>query len=868
MAKEIKQRIVLDGEREYNQAIRDAQRNLKTMRSELKAETAELGANATAQQKAEVKAKSLKNQIAEQEKIVKAYREALEEVREKYGDNEDAVARYEQRLNDARTALANMKNQLDLTGNSFRQIGDGAKKSILETNALADSFGKISEAAGSMATKMEEVFKGAASVVSQTVGAVWDDLMEIAAKSDSWMDLGAFLGASATEVQKWDRAMGTVRGDITTITSMVSRLKYGGKDNLVAEWFGISGEEYTNDLEYIQVVLQRMADLKPEMVANGTWATAMGDIFGAKKVQEIDGILSDWDDILNSLKTFDVDNGGLGLSDEEIQTMGDLVYQVDLLQEKWNAFKQSAEAKIFGKLALDLTGNAQGALDALIAYMDADSEEERQKAIDDLEKNITEFFTKVGEAIGAAGAAMERAAETLQSSDNGWVKLLGDLMEGLGKALQWMADEDNAQKIATFFEILLGVWATAKMASAVTNLLGMANAFRTIHNNKALTSALNNFGQNVNSGGTGTTGPVNTNGPGGTGAPVSTPNLTAQAMTVATETVSQATVANMVVQNMVGGGIGSNPTAPVVSPGNSLGNGLNVPLLVPPQATGLTAGGTGGGLPAGSATPALPAGEGAPIQLSPNEFVIDGQPTITAPDISIGADTIMFDSGIGLAGGYAIGYTIDMMNKGRAERENFEENVNGILDYYKIDMDDPEVAHKVREAIGYDLDGVLVEPMYSVLDELDDEYWQGVIDKIAQIAAEGGADEDASHELYRQEDKPKTLNDYKDDAIDTLWDWTMDLVDLFGSTGHGMGVRGGLPSSWWGNQGGSRGNADENGISGQDLRGFLDVPRGVESAAEKGVKRGISGLRVEIDGQAAGRILAPYVSEQIARDMG
>ena len=56
---DIKQRILLTGEKEYSAALKEAQRNLKTLRSELKAETAELGANATAQQKNEVKVNNL-----------------------------------------------------------------------------------------------------------------------------------------------------------------------------------------------------------------------------------------------------------------------------------------------------------------------------------------------------------------------------------------------------------------------------------------------------------------------------------------------------------------------------------------------------------------------------------------------------------------------------------------------------------------------------------------------------------------------------------------------------------------------------------------------------------------------------------------
>ena len=99
-AGEMKQKIVLEGEQQYKNAIKDAQRNLKTLRSELKAETAELGRNATEQEKAQKKVESLKKQIAEQEKIVKANKDALEEVRQKYADNADAIAQYERKLND------------------------------------------------------------------------------------------------------------------------------------------------------------------------------------------------------------------------------------------------------------------------------------------------------------------------------------------------------------------------------------------------------------------------------------------------------------------------------------------------------------------------------------------------------------------------------------------------------------------------------------------------------------------------------------------------------------------------------------------------------------------------------------------------
>ncbi len=482
MANDIKQRIVLEGEKEYSSALKEAQRNLKVLRSELKAETAELGKNATEQQKNEARLKNLQKQIKEQEKVVKTYESALQEVKDKYGDNEEAVAKWEVKLNDARTALANMKNQLDQTGESVGKVGEGAKKSAVETYALAESFGKIGAAAESMAGTIEGVFSGILGTIKDTIGAVWGDIMDIAAKADNFMDLASFLGSSATEVQKWDSAMRAAGGDISQITSMISKLKYGGKDKSIAEYFGISGENYTNDLEYAEQILRKMADSKDEMVANGTWAKAMGEIFGAKKVQEIDSILSDWDRIQEGLNTFNADNGGVGMTEDQIKTMDELNFKVNTLVEKWGVFKRSFEAGAFGKLALDLTSNAQGALDALIEFMDADTAKEKDAAIEKFKDNITEAFTKIGEAIAAAAEALDEAGAALQGSENGYVRLLGDVLRGLSSAMEWLTKPDSLEQVKKFFMEIFAIWAGANALNAistmgqfVTNMINLKN---------------------------------------------------------------------------------------------------------------------------------------------------------------------------------------------------------------------------------------------------------------------------------------------------------------------------------------------------------------------------------------------------------
>ena len=177
--KEIKQKIVLAGEKEYSQALRDANRNLKTLKSELKAETAELGANATAQQKAETRTKNLKKQIAEQEKIVRTYRAALEEVREKYGDNEDAIASWETKLNNARATLGNLRNDLDNVGGSLKNMQTDAGTAVVATKSVADAIGQIASAGQAVSDKIESIFTGMVSAIRKIKYHILKILLQI-----------------------------------------------------------------------------------------------------------------------------------------------------------------------------------------------------------------------------------------------------------------------------------------------------------------------------------------------------------------------------------------------------------------------------------------------------------------------------------------------------------------------------------------------------------------------------------------------------------------------------------------------------------------------------------------------------------------
>ena len=292
--KQIKQEIVLSGEKQYNAAIKEAQRNLKTLQTALKAETAELGKNATEQQKNEAKVKSLKQQIKEQEKVVQTLREALEQAKAEYGDNADVVAKWEQKLNNARTSLANMKNDLEGVGSGFQTVSTDAAAATVATKSVADALGNIGSAGESVSSAIENIFTGMIDTVTGAVEQLWDLISATAAKANNWTDIAGYWGTDAQTVQQYSRAVGSVGKSFEDLQSAVSKIVMGGKGKTITELLGISDVNYTNDWDYAMAVMDQMS----RMAKQGYDMTPIYEqIFGDRKGVKVMDLVNGWDEI-------------------------------------------------------------------------------------------------------------------------------------------------------------------------------------------------------------------------------------------------------------------------------------------------------------------------------------------------------------------------------------------------------------------------------------------------------------------------------------------------------------------------------------------------------------------------------------------
>ena len=462
--KQIKQEIVLSGEKQYNAAIKEAQRNLKTLQTALKAETAELGKNATEQQKNEAKVKSLKQQIKEQEKVVQTLREALEQAKEEYGDNADVVAKWEQKLNNARTSLANMKNDLEGVGSGFQTVSTDAAAATVATKSVADALGNIGSAGESVSSAIENIFSGMIDTVTGAVEQLWDLISATAAKANNWTDIAGYWGTDAQTIQQYARAVGASANSFDDLQGAVSKIVLGGKGKTIAELVGISDVNYVNEWDYAMAVMNQLY----RMSTSGQNMTPIYEqIFGEKKSTKVMDLINDWGTIQEMLPQFNGNTSGYGMSDEELGTMNALWVLINKIDTKWQAIKENF-AGGFGQVSLDLLVNVEGTLDGIADYLNATDDAGKQAALDKIRTNVEDFFTKLGQIIQECIGILRDVGSDLQGSDDPLTSAIGDILVSLANSLQWMVD--NADKVKTAFETIFGIWLLAKLGAVAGKL--------------------------------------------------------------------------------------------------------------------------------------------------------------------------------------------------------------------------------------------------------------------------------------------------------------------------------------------------------------------------------------------------------------
>ena len=435
MADEIKQKIVLEGEKEYSAALKDANRNLKTLKSSLKAESAELGNNASAQQKNEVKARTLKKQIAEQEKVVSTLQAALKEVKDKYGDNADAVAKWEQKLNDARYELANFNNDLQKTeselANSKNAYGNAADAATDYANA-ADEAGQIADAVTfesvmNAADNLKDRLVGAMNTIKEVGKAAWDWMSDSGAWADELQTLSDQTGIDKQTLQGWRYASRFVDVEVDTITKAYAKLTNRSKSvNEALKEIGIQADAGVDaGTVFWEVIdaMEKMDDTARENTAK--------EFFG-KSYQELMPLIKagreGWEGYIKEAQ-----DAGYILSDEQVSRLS----QFDDARQQLEASFESLKLQVAEQLAPAFKTVADALTDIVDKFIAWGKTEEGQAALkglgDAIESIVTSLTGEIdfNKIVGDAQKAIEGFTGALDWISKNWETVKAGIL-GIG----------------------------------------------------------------------------------------------------------------------------------------------------------------------------------------------------------------------------------------------------------------------------------------------------------------------------------------------------------------------------------------------------------------------------------------------------
>ena len=573
-----------------------------------------------------------------------------------------------------------------------------------------------------------------------------------------------------------NKAIEWTQGNFGDFTNLLNQLAWGGKNKKITEWFGISDANYADKLEYAQAVLQEMSNLSktnPDKLGD-----AMEDIFGAKKSQQIMWFVSNLDQINANLEEYD--RKGYGMGKDALAEMNEVWLELGRIEGKWADLKQQVAAGL-GKSSLDIMVNVEGTIDALNAYLNADTPEERDQALHDIEENILAMFEAAALAIQDGIEILDRVADDLKGSTNPTAKALGNVLSGLVDVLRWFT-EDNMTNVVRALEILAGFWVAGKGLQMASTIAELAANIRTLSFFKLIGGA-------------------------------------------------------------AGGGLGTM----VETVGTTAGESF---LGVLKQ-----------GLPGILGAALIAAGfDWAANQRKNNKEEVRGTEEYLEKQTG-SANNLLLD--------YILAQKelegVDIVN---AAPELAEKLTQRVADAYNalLASENGEAALKAysdwRQEKSYgNKDWIIPDYMEEVetvsldersadaIEEAIQDWWD------AQRNADNGL-EDQDEAWRALEWMQEVLGDQFGDVYDSI---IQHLDQLNRDQQLGMED---LPANWWQHQGGNSGNTD--GLTSEDAKSMT----GAVQQMPKAVAKALSGLTVKMDGQTVAYIVAPYVSQQIASQIG
>ncbi|WP_051571641.1 hypothetical protein [Ruminiclostridium cellobioparum] len=347
--------VVLDGEKEFKQAITEINNGLKVTTSELMLVTARFSDNAKSMEALTAKSEVLENTVnGQREKILKL-REALAHSATTYGEADSKTMKWQVSLNKAETELVGMERELEKTSKEIDEFGKEEEEAGKKTSSFGDKINNLVGALGiNLPAGAQEAIKAldgqrvsTLALIGVTAGIITgfakasfaaadfaDDILTLSAQTGISTDTLQELKYAAEFV---DASLETMTGSMTKMIRTMASAQAGNKEASAAFrqlHLSITNNGKLKDSEQMfYEVIDALGKMRNETERD---ALAM-QIFG-KSAQELNPLIEAGSGRLKELGE-EAQKLGIIISSENLDQLGQLKDHMDKLNAQTGALK-------------------------------------------------------------------------------------------------------------------------------------------------------------------------------------------------------------------------------------------------------------------------------------------------------------------------------------------------------------------------------------------------------------------------------------------------------------------------------------------------------------------------------------------------
>ena len=177
--------IVLKGEKQFNDAMKSVNNNLKNLRTDMARVSAEFDGNADSMEALTEKQKILEQSVDQHKAKVDALRQMYEKAKASSGENSAAADKYRQQLNQATVALIKEENALNKnreamaaleaatkdSAEAVDDLGDASRKAEPKIDAAGEAVEDMGQKAEKAESKLPAIASGLGSIAGKAIAA-------------------------------------------------------------------------------------------------------------------------------------------------------------------------------------------------------------------------------------------------------------------------------------------------------------------------------------------------------------------------------------------------------------------------------------------------------------------------------------------------------------------------------------------------------------------------------------------------------------------------------------------------------------------------------------------------------------------------